>query len=328
MSAYNAEAFIEEAIYSILNQAYTNFELIIINDGSTDKTGEKILSFTDGRIKYLKNSANKGNHKSRNIAIQNAEGEFIAIMDSDDLATKNRLEIQVNYLQKNTKTDAVCGSIKTFGNTEETVLNFPENPDFISAFLFFKNCVSQPSIMFRHASFTEKNLQYKPLNYMEDYDLWFRASLQGLKFSAVKGVVLNYRISANQESTLHYSQRQENMKQHFAWLLKSVFDIELPGNELQIIAAFIATRIPVNEEKFNLLKHFLDKVYMGNKRLKIYKQAYFGAALYFFYLRLGKYYFIEHNKKPLKFLKYFSAVVYMLGLKSFYIFFKNNKGFR
>ena len=98
LSTHNDEKTISDAIKSILNQSYYNFELIIINDGSNDNTKQVIKSFNDKRIVYLENKKNIGRSRSRNNAIKISKGDFIAIIDGDDIAAPNRLHVQINYL--------------------------------------------------------------------------------------------------------------------------------------------------------------------------------------------------------------------------------------
>src|SRR5690606_10581123 len=108
---FNRELYLAEAIESILNQTYSNFEFIIINDGSSDKTEEIILEYQekDKRIKYYKNEENIGNNRTRNNGTKLARGKFIAIMDSDDIAVPDRLETQFNYLEKHPEIGIIGG---------------------------------------------------------------------------------------------------------------------------------------------------------------------------------------------------------------------------
>lgn len=101
---YNSEKFIKETIESVIRQTYTNWEMIIVDDFSSDKCSEIVKSFTekDKRIKYIRNEFNKGIAESRNIAISNSSGRFIAFLDSDDIWNKDKLEIQINtMIEKN-----------------------------------------------------------------------------------------------------------------------------------------------------------------------------------------------------------------------------------
>ncbi|RYD80014.1 MAG: glycosyltransferase family 2 protein [Sphingobacteriales bacterium] len=327
MSAFNAEAFIEEAIYSILNQTYKNLELIIVNDGSTDRTADIIQKFKDSRIVFLQNNENKGNIFSRNLAIAEAKGEFIAILDSDDVALPNRLETQVNHFLQHDDMDLLGGGMISFGLGDEKTITFPTDYSYIQAFLLFKNCIAQPTIMFR----LESLKKYYPLyqNHIygpEDYETWFRLSKQKIRFANLKIPLIKYRLSTDQISERNKAKLQERQRQLFVERIQTL-GINLRKTDVEIIHRFIESRIEINDADFKLIKHFLDHAYMANRKLKIYKQTYFKAVLYFFYLRLGKYYFLQYKKKPLQFLNYFAAVVYMQGLKSFYIFNRNEKIF-
>ena len=92
MPAYNVEKYIGEAIQSVLNQTYKNFELIIFDDGSTDKTWEIIQSFNDSRIIAIRHQQNKGVAEARNTALKIAKGKWVALIDSDDVWLSDRLE--------------------------------------------------------------------------------------------------------------------------------------------------------------------------------------------------------------------------------------------
>ena len=121
MSAYNSERFIAESISSILNQTYEDWELILINDASSDNTLEIItrLSREDPRIKVIDNAKNLGLTVSLNVGIKNSRGEFIARLDSDDLAEPSRLETQLEYLHIHPDVGLVGSGaylVNSFGN--------------------------------------------------------------------------------------------------------------------------------------------------------------------------------------------------------------------
>ena len=98
MPVYNSERYLKEAIDSILNQSYKNFELLIINDGSTDSSIDIIKSYNDSRIKLINNDCNKGLPYTRNLGLKLAKGDYIAIMDSDDISYIHRLKKQIEFL--------------------------------------------------------------------------------------------------------------------------------------------------------------------------------------------------------------------------------------
>lgn len=99
--SWNTERFIAETIQSVIDQTYTNWELIIVDDCSSDNTDEVVASFKDKRIKYLHNEKNSGAALTRNKALREAKGEWIAFLDSDDLWTPEKLEHQIDFMNKN-----------------------------------------------------------------------------------------------------------------------------------------------------------------------------------------------------------------------------------
>ena len=107
MPAYNVERFIDESIKSILIQTYQQFELIIVDDGSTDRTLDAIRAFNDPRIKLIIHKTNQGIVVARNSALKASTGNYIAMLDADDIAFSNRLEIQIQYLNE-INIDLVC----------------------------------------------------------------------------------------------------------------------------------------------------------------------------------------------------------------------------
>lgn len=109
MSVYNGMPYLPEAVRSILNQTYKNFEFIIVDDASTDGTWLYLNSIKDERIKLIRNSKNLGLAASLNIALSKTTGDYIARMDADDISLPNRLKIQINYLLNNAQID-ICGS--------------------------------------------------------------------------------------------------------------------------------------------------------------------------------------------------------------------------
>lgn len=106
MPAYNAEQYISQAIESVLAQSYPQWELIIVNDGSTDRTVDRVFSFTDPRIKLI-HQANSGESAARNTALRYIQGEFVAFLDADDIYLPNHLEVTINYLISHPERDAV-----------------------------------------------------------------------------------------------------------------------------------------------------------------------------------------------------------------------------
>ncbi|WP_421763184.1 glycosyltransferase family 2 protein [Ekhidna sp.] len=116
MPAYNAEMYIAEAIQSVLDQHYPNFELLIINDGSVDNTKKVIDSFDDARIKYCEQK-NKGVSTARNVGLDNMKGDFFCFLDADDMLTKSSLESRIRLFELDSTIDFVDGIVLSYDKT-------------------------------------------------------------------------------------------------------------------------------------------------------------------------------------------------------------------
>ncbi|MDQ3072975.1 MAG: glycosyltransferase family 2 protein, partial [Bacteroidota bacterium] len=108
-SVYNGEEYLREAIESILNQSFTDYEFLIVNDGSTDKTAEILAGYFDPRIRIIHNNKNKGLSFSLNSGLEASFGVYVARQDADDISLRDRLRKQVDFMEKNPQIH-VCGT--------------------------------------------------------------------------------------------------------------------------------------------------------------------------------------------------------------------------
>lgn len=196
MTVYNGERFLRQAIESCLNQSYTDIELVIIDDGSTDNSLAIIESFNDTRIHLITNSTNKGQSFSRNLAIKESKGAYIAIMDADDIAYPNRLERQIEFMKQNPHI-SLCGSwahlIDEFGRINGTKKG-PDSDIEIKLRLLFYCPIIHPSVMWRKADFEQLDLYYDPhFVYAQDFDLWTRAMAKDVEFHILQEPLLQFR---------------------------------------------------------------------------------------------------------------------------------------
>jgi glycosyltransferase involved in cell wall biosynthesis len=177
MSVYNSEQYLHEAIDSILGQTYTDFEFLIINDGSKDKSLEIIKSYTDPRIRLI-SRANKGLTASLNEGIEKAKGEYIARQDSDDVSVQNRLEKEVAYLDSHPSVGLVGSNytiMDTSGN-ELVTTNVFTRPHDLKLAQVTCNQYGHGSVMMRKTILDKVGYYDKKVGYVEDYDLWTRIS--------------------------------------------------------------------------------------------------------------------------------------------------------
>jgi len=212
MPAYNAEKYIGEAIESILNQTFKDFEFIIINDGSTDKTEEIIEEYSkkDNRIVYVKNDKNMKISQTLNRGMDMAKGKYMARMDADDVSMEDRLEKQVKYMEENPDCGVVGTCVLTFNDEDKTKTSEnvgPEDDHMIRLFGLYHCQFAHPTVMLRKSVFDENNLRYNPkYDGCEDYELWTRAK-RFMKFHNLREFLLYRRMhSDNSSIKLHNKQ--------------------------------------------------------------------------------------------------------------------------
>lgn len=211
LPVYNAEKYLREAIDSILKQTFTDFELLLINDGSTDGSEEIIKSYTDDRIIYIKNEQNRGLINSLNRGIDLAAGEYIARMDADDIALPERFEKQLKFLWERNDIAMLATTYYCIDAEGKPLPAWPTDrqtitPEQIRKVLPRDNCLAHPTVMARAEVFKkyryhpELVLQYRFIHnkkYSEDYDLWLRIAADGLTIAKVDEPLLYYRVLSN-----------------------------------------------------------------------------------------------------------------------------------
>lgn len=200
MPAYNCEKYIEDAIKSVMNQTYKNWELIVLDDGSKDNTVNIIngLAAQDKRIKFYQNEKNQGVSVTRNRGISLAKGEWIAFLDSDDMWQEEKLEKQMNLKGKVNAEFMFTGSsyINEVGESYKGIFEVPTQVDYKK--LRTHNVISCSSVLVKKKFF--ENIKMEKDDMHEDYAVWLRILQQGVMAYAVNEPLLIYRISRNSKS--------------------------------------------------------------------------------------------------------------------------------
>lgn len=211
LPVYNGNKYLAEAIDSILAQTYSDFELIMIDDGSTDGS-EKILGKyekADARVRVILRE-NRGLASTLNDSIDLACGEWIARMDQDDIALPYRFERQLEWLEK-TGADIAGSWVRRFGTFDKRIVKLHQSDEAIKMEMMFCSPFAHPSVMMRTSLI--KCLRYDSVwDKAEDYDLWERAAEAGWKMTNVPEVLLLYRVHLDQIST-QTSNRQQQLSQ-------------------------------------------------------------------------------------------------------------------
>jgi glycosyltransferase involved in cell wall biosynthesis len=184
MPVHNGEPFLREAVESILGQTYGGFELLVVDDGSTDGSAAIVLSFGDPRIRLVANPANAGIVASLNRGLALARGEYVARMDCDDVSLPRRLERQVAFLSADPGVGVLGTGYETVdrdGNMLET-LRHPPRHEILLWSLFFYNPIAHPTVMMRREAvlsaggYRSEDYRGRGRFFPEDYDLWWRLS--------------------------------------------------------------------------------------------------------------------------------------------------------
>lgn len=196
MPVYNGAHYLNDAIDSILHQTFIDFELVIINDGSTDKSESIVLSYEDERIRYLKNECNKGICFTLNRGVSIAQGKYVARMDCDDISNVRRLEKQVCFLENNMSVGIVGCDLEIFGDgiEKKRYFHFVHTSEDCKAGLLFATCFAHPAVMFRRSIVAQHKLYYdEEYRGLEDFELWWRMA-DYCDFANLPEALLHYRI--------------------------------------------------------------------------------------------------------------------------------------
>lgn len=193
------EKYLKEAIESILNQTFSDFEFLILDDCPEDPREEIIKSYKDNRIKYYKNDKNLGISQSRNKLIGMAKGEYLAIMDHDDISLPERFKKQVEYLDEHSDIGVVSSNFKFI--IENKISNYPIDDYNIKLTLMFACIVWHPASMIKKSILVDNNIHYEEeFSPSEDYALWCRL-IPFTKFHNIKDALFYYR--NHEENTTH-----------------------------------------------------------------------------------------------------------------------------
>lgn len=269
LPVYNAELYLDECLQSIINQSYKNLEIIIVNDGSSDRSLEIIKEYAliDKRIIVL-DEPNSGIVSSLNKGIKVSSGDFIARMDSDDISLPYRLEKQLSYLSDNNLD--VCGchyfTIDKYGSIDGLKL-VPISFDTIRISLATEVPFAHPSVLIRKCFLIKHKLYYSQsiFNKAEDYDLWVKMYTRGALFGNIDDVLFKYRILSNSLSRKNHKLILKQKKylnniiftscNHKIFNILKVLPLKLNYEEKSLIIRFL-----FRFSKFNLLFFLLRNI--------------------------------------------------------------------
>lgn len=277
MSVYNGARYLPEAMNSILDQSYGDFEFLVIDDGSTDGSVTIMESHRDRRIRILRNRSNLGLAVSLNKGLDLAEGEYIARMDADDISLRDRLAKQVAFMDRNREV-GVCGTWIRFIGEREQVVDFPTDPDKIQCDLFFLNVVGHPSVVLRRDFFRKHGLYYDTsLKRTQDYDLWVRAS-RLFPIANIGEVLLDYRMHEEQAAKRYREDQRRTSR--IVWH-KQLMDIGIQPTEeeLELHVSVCELSFPRSEDFAGKAENWFQKIRTANRERSVYPEPMFSGCL-------------------------------------------------
>ncbi|OXB16131.1 glycosyltransferase family 2 protein [Flavobacterium reichenbachii] len=303
LPVYNCEDYIKETIDSVLTQTFPDFELIIIDDCSTDNTVEIIEKYDDSRIKFIRKEKNSGYTDSLNFGIGVANGEYIARLDGDDICAETRFEKQVNFLDSNPEI-ILCGTaIQIIGTND--ILKHPRTHEEIKIKLCFGTAFCHPSVMVRK-KVLEENKYDKNFEPAEDYELWTRLAFKG-RLANIDEVLLFYRIHSNQVSNTK-KEIQHNAASACRKRMLNKLDLENHFSE-QEINHIVINAVPNTIQDCKLGIDLFKFLKSSNKTHKIYDVELFNERINSFQTSFLRKYFTKQNFFKISSIQFFLSTL-------------------
>lgn len=277
MPVFNGARYLREAIESILNQTFDDFEFLIIDDGSTDMSREIISSYTDNRIILRRNSVNKGIVEVLNEGLVHAKGMYIARMDCDDISLPHRLERLVSFMEKHNEIGIAGSSMRLIkkGKLKNTK-SLPEADEELKITLLFNTCFFHPTVIIRKAILNNKRYPGNRVH-AEDYNFWTIMAPK-TKFANLKETLLYSREHPEQVSQKNALVQKRNAslirKEYFLSLFDSINENKLEihnkiaqndkGIEIEQAMDWLEYLININQQK-NIFSKKIFNSYISKK---------------------------------------------------------------
>ncbi len=268
MPVYNGERYLQESIESILKQTFTDFEFIIINDGSTDRSGEIIKSYHDQRIRLIENESNLGLTISLNKGLSSASGEYIARMDADDISLPERFAKQVDFLKTHPDIGVLGSGVQFIDHhgTPSSILQYPSEHGLLQWYLYFLNPIIHSTVMMRR-KIVETVGGYNPERtdpHAEDYELWDGLS-NVTRLWNLNEVLLYYRLHQHSYSNVYFSAHRENDKRITQMMIERTLQKEIkPDISAECLllyqnSALVSQRYQISRLLYQLYKATIKK---------------------------------------------------------------------
>lgn len=285
MSVYNSEKYVGEAIESVLKQTDSNFELLIVDDCSTDNSIDIIESYKDKRIVLFRNAFNQGLTKNLNYLINKSKGKYIARLDADDICEPDRLRKQREYLEQNLNVHMVYSKTSLFGD-ETGSHKIPQSFDELKVELLFGNPITHSSVMFRKdTDYLYDEIYIKS----QDYELWDRFVFNGKVIHGMNEILVHQRIHPEQITKKGISE-QEKLTATILFRALKRLNIMLSKEEENSYSNAIRFGRIDNVISWKKQYDILRKIENNNRFLKIYRKRFLKKKIKQQYYCLFKYF--------------------------------------
>ncbi|HOY47816.1 MAG TPA: glycosyltransferase family A protein [Flavobacteriales bacterium] len=268
MPVYNAGKDLAEAIQSILDQTYTNFEFIIVNDGSTDASRDVISNFNDSRIHLIDNEVNKGLIATLNLGIDACKGEYIVRMDADDISLPERIEHQIAFLEAHSHYGLVGCWFEDFGDQiQSKVVRYSDDDTYIRIRHLYQTHIAHPTAVWRASIIRAHQLKFDPaFVHGEDYEFWVRMSAY-CKMSNVKEVLVRKRDHPH-NVTNKYAQIMQDTCARVKQRQFSLMGINCSTDEVNLYSRFADGEWRFSPPQMDHLETLLESIFKANKHSK------------------------------------------------------------
>ncbi len=286
LPVYNGSAFLAEAIESVLNQTFRDFELLVIDDGSTDRTAEILASCRDPRLRVLRNETRRKLAGALNRGLDEACGTIVARMDADDLMRRDRLARQVAHMEAHPEIGCCGGWVQTFGDGKKRILKYPIGKEETKAFALFYAPFAHPTVAFRREWFERERLRYDGSFYpTEDYELWSRA-IAAFPCGNLPRVLVDYRVHGNSMTGGEWSDMDvQTLRVHRRMLAH--LGLEASEDEARIHRAASMGLLPAVPDSFEITEAWLMKLEVANGTCRAYGERELADMLNYVWFRMA-----------------------------------------
>ncbi len=271
---YNSEKYIAETLWSLFEQTFSDFEVLVLNEYGSSKEGlEVVKMFEDDRIRIIQNKEKLGLADSLNLGMREAKGEYLARIDGDDLARNDRFALQVKFLDKN-RAYGLVGSLQHhFGVNTDYIHDVPKEHKDILAGLIYDCLVCHSTIMMRKKAFIDNDLFYDKAKKAEDYEMWTRACKK-FKFYNIPEILGEYRVGEDNITKGKLAALSKESGELAGKNIKETLGVEVPATHIPFLSGWINEFESLDKEAYKkeivLEQNILEQMWDANKRIKYY----------------------------------------------------------